>query len=64
MLRLVPAGGIRVSMPAGCSAEADVNASQCSCSAKRKRCRFVVATGCPAVRDFRYCSLLLVLRER
>ncbi|KZV54966.1 hypothetical protein F511_03572 [Dorcoceras hygrometricum] len=38
-------------VPAGCSAEADVNAGQHSCSARRKRRRFDVATGCPAARD-------------
>ncbi|KZV47905.1 hypothetical protein F511_15005 [Dorcoceras hygrometricum] len=38
-------------VPAGCSAEADVNAGQHSCSARRKRRRLDVATGCPAARD-------------
>ncbi|KZV34100.1 structural maintenance of chromosomes protein 6B [Dorcoceras hygrometricum] len=36
---------------ASCSAEADVNAGQHSCSARRKRRRLDVATGCPAARD-------------
>ncbi|KZV41843.1 pentatricopeptide repeat-containing protein mitochondrial [Dorcoceras hygrometricum] len=37
---------VRVS--AGCSAGVDVNAGQLFCSSKRKRRRFVVATGSPA----------------
>ncbi|KZV22050.1 u-box domain/leucine-rich repeat protein [Dorcoceras hygrometricum] len=41
----------RVCVPAGCSAKADVNAGQHSCSARRKRRRLDVATGCPAARD-------------
>ncbi|KZV54287.1 hypothetical protein F511_22839 [Dorcoceras hygrometricum] len=64
MLRLVPAGESCVCVSAGCPAEADVNAGQLSCSAKMKRRRFVVATGCPAARDFHYCSLRLVPAER
>ncbi|KZV49401.1 hypothetical protein F511_27484 [Dorcoceras hygrometricum] len=48
---------VRVS--AGCSAEIDVNAGQLSCSSKRMRRRFVVATGSPAASEFlRYCLLL------
>ncbi|KZV53691.1 hypothetical protein F511_29242 [Dorcoceras hygrometricum] len=35
----------------GCSAEADVNAGQHSCSSKRERRRLDVATDCPAARD-------------
>ncbi|KZV35026.1 hypothetical protein F511_19773 [Dorcoceras hygrometricum] len=61
MLRLVPAGGNCVRVSAGCSAEADVNAGQHSFSSKRKRRRFVVATGSPAASDFRHCSWLLVI---
>ncbi|KZV41301.1 hypothetical protein F511_40592 [Dorcoceras hygrometricum] len=38
-------------MSAGCSAEADVNAGQLSCCSKRKRRRFVVATGSLAAID-------------
>ncbi|KZV17280.1 hypothetical protein F511_27532 [Dorcoceras hygrometricum] len=59
MLRLVPAGRNCVRVSAGCSAEADVNAGQHSCSSKRKHRRFVVATGSPAASDFRHCCLLL-----
>ncbi|KZV42870.1 xanthine/uracil/vitamin C permease [Dorcoceras hygrometricum] len=39
---------VRVS--AGCSADVDVNVGQPSCSSKRMRRRFVVATGSPAAR--------------
>ncbi|KZV31484.1 hypothetical protein F511_36374 [Dorcoceras hygrometricum] len=41
----------RVCVPVGCSAEADVNTGQHHCSARRKRRRLDVATGCPAARD-------------
>ncbi|KZV16407.1 hypothetical protein F511_18487 [Dorcoceras hygrometricum] len=48
---------VRVS--AGCSAGVDVNAGQISCSSKRKRRRFFVATGSPAASEFRHYCLLL-----
>ncbi|KZV33364.1 hypothetical protein F511_13169 [Dorcoceras hygrometricum] len=38
-------------VPAGCSVEEDVNAGQHHYSARRKRRRLDVATGCPAARD-------------
>ncbi|KZV38706.1 hypothetical protein F511_32942 [Dorcoceras hygrometricum] len=41
----------RVCVSSGCSAEADVNAGQNSCSSKRKRRRLDVATDCPTARD-------------
>ncbi|KZV46682.1 hypothetical protein F511_06794 [Dorcoceras hygrometricum] len=48
-----------VCVSAGCSADVDVNAGQLSCSSKRMRRRFVVATGSPAASEFRrYCLLL------
>ncbi|KZV49330.1 hypothetical protein F511_22669 [Dorcoceras hygrometricum] len=40
-----------VCVSAGCSADVDVNAGQISCSSKRMRRRFVVATGSPAARN-------------
>ncbi|KZV21529.1 putative receptor-like protein kinase [Dorcoceras hygrometricum] len=52
-----PADRSCVCVSGGWSAEADVNAGQNFCSSKRKRRRFVVATGSPAASDFRYYLL-------
>ncbi|KZV23086.1 pentatricopeptide repeat-containing protein [Dorcoceras hygrometricum] len=48
-------------VPAGCSAEADVKAGQHSCSARRKRRRLDVATGCEGERQYRTLISLLGL---